>query len=422
MTPRTPRIEIICVGSELFNSRINSHTVAIGQALARIGMSVTREHVVGDDAKVMTETFADTFRRSDIVICAGGLGPTFDDFTRDVWARVVKRPLLLSRELVADIENKFKARQLYMPPQNKRQARVLKGARVLANPFGTAPGQLLRIRQKILVLMPGPTRELVPMLENFVLPELKSSFSGLYLEQKSFHIFGFAESKIDQIVRPWVAAHRREQGCQIEHGILASNAIITVKFKVTGRDKSTVHEVSDRLSLQIRRLLKEKIFGEDNQSFETIVAELLRRQKKTLSVAESCTGGLISKLLTDIAGASEFLLEGVVTYHNDSKKLRLGVSEKTLRSYGAVSRQTAVEMADGIRRGLKSDIGLSVTGIAGPAGGTSEKPVGLVWIGLATRERTRAFKFQFNGERAVIRQRAAQNALNLLRLSLQHGR
>ncbi len=422
MAHHIPRIEIICVGSELFTSRVNSHTVVMGQTLAHIGLSISREHVVGDDSRLMTETFSEVLQRADVVLCAGGLGPTFDDFTRDIWARVAKKPLRFHKELLTDIETKFKARNLVMPPHNRRQAYVLKDARALANPFGTAPGQILRMGKKILVLLPGPARELIPMFENLVLPELKMTYPGLFLAQKGFLIFGIAESKIDQTIRPWVAKNKRVNGCDIEHGILASNAIITVKFKVTGTDEKRVLAVRDMLSTQVRRLLGPIIFGEDNDTFETIVARLLKRQKKTVAIAESCTGGLIAKLFTDIAGASDIFIEGVVTYHNKSKMKRLGVSEKTLSKHGAVSKETALEMARGMKRSSGADIALSVTGIAGPDGGTPEKPVGLVWIAIADGVGVRAHEFRFTGDRATIRYRAAQNAFNLLRKGLLHGR
>ena len=182
------------------------------------------------------------------MICAGGLGPTFDDITRDVWARVAKRPLRFHKDLLSEIEAKFHARNIAMPPHNRRQAYVMRGARPLANPFGTAPGQFLRLRKKIIVLLPGPARELLPMVENIVLPELKLEYPGLFLTQKMFFIFGVAESKIDQMIRPWVAKNKRVNGCDVEHGILASNAIITVKFKVRGADENRVSTARDALS------------------------------------------------------------------------------------------------------------------------------------------------------------------------------
>ena len=260
------------------------------------------------------------------------------------------------------------------------------------------------------------------MFENIVLPELKITSPGLFLAQKSFLIFGVPESKIDQMVRPWVAKNQRVNGCDVEHGILASNAIITVKFKVSGVDEKRVLNVKESLSAQARRILGPLIFGEDGDTFETIAAQLLRHQKKTVAVAESCTGGLIAKLLTDSAGASDIFIEGVVAYHNRSKIKRLGVSAKTLLKHGAVSEQAALEMARGMKRLTGADIALSVTGLAGPSGGTVDKPVGLVWIALADSHSATAHEFRFSGDRATIRQRAAQNAFNLLRKGLLHGR
>jgi nicotinamide-nucleotide amidase len=417
-----PRIEVICVGSELLASRMNSHTVAIGQALARIGLSISREHVVGDDARLMTETFKESLRRADVVLCAGGLGPTFDDLTRDVWARVTKRPLRTHAELVTDIEAKFRSRNIPMPPHNRRQASVLKGARVLANPFGTAPGQSLRLGRKILILLPGPTNELAPMLENYALPEIKSLYPESFLAQKTFSIFGVAESKIDHMIRPWVAKNQRVGGCTVQHGILASNAVVSVKFSVRGPRADTVRRVCDTLAAQVRRRLGAFIFGEDHDTLLSITTALLKRQKKTIALAESCTGGLIAKLLTDAAGASDIFKEGLVTYHNESKVKRLGVSRATLKKHGAVSKETALEMVNGVKRTSGADVAVSVTGIAGPTGGTADKPIGLVWIAVADDRGANAHEFHFTGDRATIRQRAAQNAFNLLRNRLLHGR
>jgi nicotinamide-nucleotide amidase len=419
---RPPRIEVICVGSELLTSRVNSHTVAIGQMLARIGLSITRGHVVGDDVATMREIFSEALRRADVVLCAGGLGPTFDDLTREIWARVTGHPLRFHPDLLVDIRAKFRARGLSMPPRNRQQAFAMKDAHVLNNPLGTAPGQLLRAGKKILALLPGPTRELVPMFENAVLPELRSSFPNLFIAQKAFLIFGMSESRIDQMIRPWVAKNQRVDGCVVEHGILASNAIITVKLKVSGANEQTVLAVRDALAAQARRRLSAYIFGEDNDTLDSVVTHELKRQKKMIAVAESCTGGLIAKTLTDAAGASDIFLEGVVTYHNSSKRKRLGVAAKTLLDHGAVSEQTALEMARGVKRTSGADIGVSVTGIAGPTGGTTDKPIGLVWIGIADDRGAKAHEFRFAGDRATIRQRSAQNVFNLLRKELTRGR
>lgn len=415
---KKPRIEVICVGTELLTGKVNTHTAAIGLKLLDLGLEIAREHAVSDDPNLMREVFSDAFRRADAVLCCGGLGPTFDDITRDVWSRIVKRPLVFRPELLTDIKEKFKKRGLTMAPHNRRQAHVIRGASVLYNPFGTAPGLLWESKTKSLVLLPGPARELHPMLDTYVLPHLRKRFPGLISRRKTFLLTGVPESEVDEWVRPWVAKNARLHGCHITHGILASNAVISVKFTVSGQNAANVDLAATELEASLRKILGKRSFGEDNDTLESIIGDLLRQKSKTLAVAESCTGGLISKILTDQPGSSDYFVEGITTYHNRSKVDRLGVKKSTLEKYGAVSKQTAREMAQGLRRRAGVDYALSVTGIAGPGGGTKEKPVGLVYIGLAGPRGTTIKEFRFNGERAWVRNRSALMALDTLRRAL----
>jgi nicotinamide-nucleotide amidase len=382
--------------------------------LGKAGLSIAREHTVGDDPRLMRETFQEAYDRSDLVICAGGLGPTFDDLTRDVWSKVLRAPLKLQPALLRDIEEKFKARGIRMPPMNRRQAQVLKNAIVIPNPNGTAPGQWWRGKNKMVALLPGPARELYPMLENFLMPRLKN-ISKSVLTQKTFLIFGVPESRIDEVIRPWVARNAKINGCPITHGILASQSIISVKFTVQGKDRRHVDAAVGKLTADLRKILRDLPFGEDGDTLEGVIGKRLVERRETLAVAESCTGGLLSKIITDHAGASDFFVEGDVTYHNRSKMKRLGVKAKTLEKFGAVSRETASEMAAGLRKSAGADHALSITGIAGPTGGTVEKPVGLVYIGYAGPRRSLVKEFRFTGDRAWIRHRSALMALDLLR-------
>jgi nicotinamide-nucleotide amidase len=305
-----------------------------------------------------------------------------------------------------------------MPPRNRRQAMVLKGAEVVPNALGTAPGQMIRIGKKLVVLLPGPARELMPMVESAVFPRLKEIFPGHYSIQKTFLIFGVPESRIDEIIRPWVARRNRLNGCRVIHGILASQLIITVKFTVEGKNPADVQAASRQLSSEIKKLLGDTIYGEGKDTLESVVGARLRSRKLTVAVAESCTGGLISRLLTEPAGASDYFIEGAVTYSNASKMKRLGVRAETLRKFGAVSQQAAREMAQGMKRSAPSDYALSVTGIAGPTGASPGKPVGLVFIGLAGPKGTAVRKFIFKGDRSAIRYRTALVAIDLLRKEL----
>ncbi len=413
------RVEVICVGSELLAGKVNTHVAYLSEQLSAIGLSISREHTVGDEPALMAETFREAHRRADIVLCAGGLGPTFDDITRDVWSKVLGRRLEFRAALAEEIREKFARRGIRMPPLNRRQAFVLKGAEAVDNPHGTAPGQVLEAGKKILVLLPGPARELYPMMEEFVLPRLRRLCRGLQVARKSFHLVGVPESKIDQKIRPIVSRHKKVRGCPVVFGILASQSIITVKYQVKGPDAARVRQASDFLAGMIRRRLGTVLFGEDEDTLEGVIGSGLTKKRKTLAVAESCTGGLISKMITDQAGSSHYFLEGITTYADRSKVARLGVRPETLKRHGAVSPQTAREMATGLRQRSGADYTLSVTGIAGPEGGTPEKPVGRVYVGCASPRRVRVQEFNFTGDRAWIRHRAALMALDILRRELR---
>lgn len=412
---KKPRIELICIGSELLSGRVNTHAAYIGKKLESIAFEIAREHTVGDDPRLMKEVFSECWKRADVVINSGGLGPTFDDITRDVWAEVLKRPLQYKEKIVQGIRRKFQKRHIVMPEKNSRQGFVLKGATVIDNKNGTAPGQLYKEGKKILILLPGPARELVPMLKKDVLPALERNFLKNYSIQKSFHLVGVPESVVDQAIRPLVVKYSNVFGQLVTYGILASNSIITVKYRIEGKNKSTVKNAAVFLKGKFRKKLKEHIFGEDNTTLSMAVGQSLVKLKKTLAVAESCTGGLISKMLTDQPGASEFFVEGITTYSNKSKINRLGVSKKSLKNFGAVSRRVAQEMAVGLKKMAHVDYSLSITGIAGPGGGTRKKPIGLVFVGVAGPHGVRVKEFNLKGDRDWIRQRAAIMALDMLR-------
>jgi len=409
------RIEVVCIGSELLSSKTSTHTVTIGQQLSRIGLDITREQTVGDDKKYMEEVFRQAFMKGDVIFSSGGLGPTFDDVTREVWSKVTRRSLRIYQWIVDEIRQKFRTRGVKMPPENRRQGFLLKGAEIIPNQNGTAPGQYIEIGKKILILLPGPKRELYPMVETFVIPKLHERFPGRYAYKKEFHMVGVPESVIDNLVRPLVKKYRRINGCDVVHGILADQSVITVKFNVGGKIAEKVDEAGNILDLEFRRKLSPYIFGEDNDRLEKVIGDLLRRKGKTLAVAESCTGGLISKMLTDIPGSSLFLNEGVTTYSNESKVYRLGVKPSTLKRFGGVSSQVAEEMALGLKKRTSVDFTISVTGIAGPEGGLPEKPVGLVYIACSGPEGTKVKEFRFNGDRDWIRHRSALMALEMLR-------
>ncbi|MCB4755897.1 MAG: competence/damage-inducible protein A [Elusimicrobia bacterium] len=413
-----PRIELICVGTELLTGKVNTHTSAIGQRLGEIGLTLAQGRTVGDGPELMEEVFSESLQRSDVVISAGGLGPTFDDLSRDVWSKVTRRPLTFHPGLLEAIKERFRQRKIKMPPQNRRQAFLLNRADEIPNEFGTAPGQFVMVGRKLVILLPGPSRELFPMLDQYVMPRLQQLYSRQYSVHKSFHVFGLPESEVDRMIRPIVTNILKVKGCSITHSILASQLIITVRYRVDGASPATVFEAANFLEKKIRTKLGQRIYGKNGDTLEGVVGSLLRSKRKSLAVAESCTGGLVAKLITDQPGASDYFYEGVVSYSNRSKLTRLGVKSETLQRFGAVSEKVAREMAAGLKRRVGVDYALSVTGIAGPTGATPQKPIGLIYIGLAGVQRTVVKKFYFTGDRSWIRQRAALTALDLLRKEL----
>ncbi len=415
---KTPRVELICVGSELLMGKVNTHAAALAPRLERLGLALRRETTVGDDPDEMVRAFREAWRRSDAVLCAGGLGPTFDDITREAWSKALRRPLRYVPSLARGIAAKFRARGLRMPPDNRRQAYLLSGARVLDNPNGTAPGQVLETGGKVLGLFPGPGRELFPLFDGDFSAILRRKFPGVARQTKIWRIYGIPESAVDEKLRPIVASEKSRDPVRVVWGILAQSFIIDIKATVSAPSFDEVENRLRRIELKIRRRFGRAVYGEGQETLEEAVGRLLRRRKETLAAAESCTGGLLAEKITRVPGSSDYFLQGVVTYSNESKRRVLGVKPATLARRGAVSRECAVEMARGARRRSGADWAVSVTGIAGPGGGGEKKPVGLVYIALSHRGRTSCREHLFFGDRQRIRERAALEALEALRLRL----
>jgi nicotinamide-nucleotide amidase len=301
---------------------------------------------------------------------------------------------------------------------------MLEGAESLANSNGTAPGQALSLpcnkrskNKKMIVLLPGPPREMLPMFEHFALSRLKSMSDGM---NKRFilRIAGMGESAVEEKLRPVLEAERKLDSGVVSFGIVAHDMIIDIKAAVSGDDEMLIDETLTNIKKEFRDILGDAVYGEDKQTLEGVVGELLSRKKQTLALAESCTGGIVASRITNQPGSSAYFLEGVVTYSNAAKERLLKVNPETINEYGSVSQQAAIEMADGERAESGADYALSITGIAGPGGGTAEKPVGLVYIALAAPTIKEVYKHQFLGTRNDIRQRAANTALDILRRQL----
>jgi nicotinamide-nucleotide amidase len=401
------RVELINTGSELLlGFVVNSHINYVARKLAGIGLRLARQTAVADDREEMRAAIAEALIRSEVVIITGGLGPTRDDFTREVVAEVLGRKLVRDESLVAGIAERFRRRGIRMPESVNVQAMVPIGAKVLPNPNGTAPGLAIEHEGKFVVLLPGPPRELVPMFETYVLSVLKGHFGGAPVDCRIFKVVGLAESLVEERVAPALATMP-----EMELGYCAKMG--EVEVRIIG-DKSAADEAERR----VRDALGEFIFGMGDDRLEGVVVKMLTAAGKTLATAESCTGGLIANRITNVSGASNVFMLGLVTYSNESKTRLLGVREATLEKFGAVSQEVCREMAEGVRARSQTDFGVSTTGIAGPTGGTPEKPVGLAYIGLATPMRTDVQRHMLLFDRETFKFFASQIALDLLRCEL----
>ncbi len=405
--------EIICVGTELLlGDIVNTNAAYLSRMLASLGISVFREGVVGDNADRLAEAIRTALSRADLLILGGGLGPTCDDITKEVVASVLGRGMYVDRESEERMKKFFLGIGKKMTPNNIRQVTLPEGAIVFPNDYGIAPGVALEAsfegRQVTVIMLPGPPRELEGLCRDCVLPYL-SERSGSVIVSKNVNIAGMGESEAEQHLR----------------GLMESSQNPTVapycgdgemRVRVTARADSA--EAAELLCENMLEKIRETavapyIYDIDSPSVEDTVIRRLRERGLTLAGAESCTGGLIGKKLTDIPGCSEVYLGGAVTYSNEAKQKMLGVRHETLERYGAVSEQTACEMARGIRECLGADIGISTTGIAGPGGGSPDKPVGTVWIAISTEQATKATLLHLSSARprSHIRANAAARAL-----------
>lgn len=409
------KAEIISIGTEILLGQIlNTNQQWLSEKLAGIGIGVYYHSTVGDNPERLAHALETGLKRSDIVITTGGLGPTVDDITLQVISRTLSLDLVFDERVARSIRSHFGRQCTAMPAQNMRQAHLPAGAKVLANDLGTAPGFIADIGGKLLIALPGPPRELNPMFESSVAPFLRKRFmyEGI-LKVRTISMTGLPESAVDRKVRDLL-----KNPPPLTVGIYAKPALIELKIMAKAADEKKAKALLDKADAKITARLGKYIFGRDNESLEGAVGALLLRARKSLAVAESCTGGLISSRITDVPGSSKYFRAGIAAYSNDMKSCILGVRRDTLLEYGAVSSKTAVEMAKKIRILAKADIGLSATGIAGPSGASKSKPVGLVYIAIASADSATCKKLYFRGEREAIKFRTSQAALDLLRVSL----
>ncbi len=406
--------EIIAIGSELLTpDRTDTNSLWLTEKLNGIGVEVKLKIVVGDDDARLEETMRDAIKRSRVVITTGGLGPTEDDITRKIAARALSRRLAYNEKVLDGIREKFVRMNRQMPEINARQAMVIEGAELLDNPHGTAPGMYIEHENRAIALLPGPPREMRPMFENFVLPKLTTKAGDVRVARRILRVVGLGESAVDERIAPVYTQYENPQTT-----ILFNRSEIEIHLTAQGKTESEAELLLDGLAGQIEERLGDAVFAFRGETMEQVVGLRLAVGGFTLAVAESCTGGLIAERLTDVPGSSSYFLEGVVAYSNDAKIRSLGVPAELIEEHGAVSAQVAEAMAEGIKHRAEADFGLSVTGIAGPGGGSTEKPVGLVYIALADDAHTEHRKLMLPGDRQLIRWRASQAALDLLRRRL----
>ncbi|NNN05666.1 MAG: competence/damage-inducible protein A [Elusimicrobia bacterium] len=406
---RPPKAALVCVGSELLAGQINTHQAWLSTRLRRAGFEMLGEESVLDDVAAIAAAMRRALAKADAVIVCGGLGPTFDDLTREAAARALKRTLSFKPALWREILKRFARYRMKVPEQNKRQAMVVGGAQVLENSNGSAPGQRLRAAGRTLLLLPGPPSEMYPMFEA-VLPTLvRDHARGVHAAAFSVRLSGVPESIADERLDPV-----RARWPQARFTILASGGEVSFHAALTARSATAARAARERLRREILDAVGEFAHGEGDETLEFALGARLKRKGLTLAVAESCTGGLMGGRLTAVAGSSAYFLGGVISYANSVKTKSLGVPSKLLARFGAVSAECAAAMARGARKSIGADMGAAITGVAGPDGGTKEKPVGLVFVAVSGPGRAEAVKrLEINGPRDAVRGRAVTAALRL---------
>jgi len=406
--------EIVAVGAELLTPfRIDTNSLFITRQLGQAGIDVRMKTVVGDEIAELKRTIVDALARVDVLILTGGLGPTEDDVTRDAVAQALGRALHEHSATLDRIRERFARRGMPMPENNRRQALVPEGGTILLNTNGTAPGIWLDVDDRVVVLLPGPPRELEAMMTDDVMPRLVARTGGRRLERRVIRTIGRPESQVDELAAP-IYLPMLDWPVPVRTTILAASGQIELHLSAIADGSVDLARTLDDAVQSIAGALGSIVFSTDGRSLPEVVGDQLRQRDCTIAAAESCTGGLLLGRLTDVPGSSDYVRGGVVAYANQIKIDQLGVAPALLESFGAVSEPVAEAMADGVRVRLNADVGVAVTGIAGPSGGTATKPVGTVAIAVAGPVRA-VRTFRFLGDRQLIRLQAVQGALDMVR-------
>ena len=408
------RAEILAVGSELLTPlRSDTNALWLTERLLEAGIEVGARTTVADDAALLESAFRAALSRADVVLATGGLGPTEDDLTREAAAAALGRGLQRKVELVEQLKARFARFGRVMSPVNEKQADLIDGARALPNARGTAPGQLVEEGPRLLALLPGPPGEMQPMFLEQVLPELRRRSGGALLRTRVLRIASMGESDVDAALAPVYKTFRNPRTT-----ILSGAGQVELHLVAEGRSEAELEARLEELAAALRERLPGRIYSEDGRELPEVVAGLLRERGLRLALAESCTGGLAAARLTSVPGASHFLERGFVTYSNAAKSELLGVAPGLIAEHGAVSEPVARAMAEGALQRAGVEVGAAVTGVAGPDGGTAEKPVGTVYLALAGALGPRLRRAHFPGDRERVRQQSVQALLEMLRRAL----
>jgi nicotinamide-nucleotide amidase len=409
------KAEIISIGNEILcGNIIDTNANYIIKKLEEINFSVQHVSAVGDDEKELVTLLKNAYCRSQVIVTTGGLGPTEDDITFQSIARAFQLKLVKYPEAEKHMSNLLNRINISISQSNLKQAYLPEGSRCIINHLGTAPAMILEKEGRIIIALPGVPLEMKNLMVEEVIPFLQQKFPSLkYKQSRIIRISGLGESSVNEIIKDFIHQNKR-----LNIGIYATPDDIQIQLNALANSAEETVSILGTATEQLKTLLGNYIFGFDQQSLEEVIGNMLRKSKRTLAVAESCTGGILGGMITCIPGSSDYFKGGIISYSGEIKEKLLGIPRETMIQYGQVSEQVARAMAQGVRKKCYSDIGLSITGIAGPEGGSKEKPVGLVYIALADQQQTIVQKHQLHRDRQTIRLRSARRALNMLRLHL----
>jgi nicotinamide-nucleotide amidase len=408
------RAEILAIGSELLDpARGETNGSHITGKLLEVGVEVGARITVADDMELLTSAFRNAWARADLVIATGGLGPTEDDLTREAAAAALGRALVREQRLVDELKERFARFGRVMAPVNAKQADVIEGATVMPNSRGSAPGQWVEAEGKLLFLLPGPPGEMAPMFERHVMPVVRARARGSVIRRRILRIAGMGESDVEQVIAPVYKAFSNPRTT-----ILGGASEVELQLVAQGASEQEAEERIEALAAGLRAALPGRIHCEDGSELHEVVAALLAERRLKVAVAESCTGGMLAARLTAVPGSSAFFERGCVVYSNQSKVDLLGVDPALIESHGAVSEEVARAMAAGVRARAGADLAVAITGIAGPGGGTPDKPVGLVFIALAGAAGDRVRRLYLLGDRDRVRRQSCVIALEMIRRGL----